>query len=182
MKTTLFFLLSTFSFGTLASDIYQYDLISAKKKEIKLSGYKGKAVLIVNIATKCGYTAQLEGLEEIYQKYKNQGLTVIGVPSNDFGGQTPESNEEVVKFCKLNYGVTFPLTQKTIVKGDKKSALYKYLTGLTDNTEISWNFTKFLFDKKGKLVNRYSSVVAPNDKGFIKDVRRSVNNMSSLDR
>jgi glutathione peroxidase len=174
MKKLFTLILLTLSFNVFADGLYQYNLKSTSGKSIKLADYKDKAVLIVNIATRCGYTTQLEGLEKIYKDYKDKGLTVIGVPSNDFGGQTPEKNEEVAKFCKLKYGVTFPLSEKTVVKGKDKSPLYKYLTGITDNSEISWNFTKFLFDKKGKLVKRYSSSVAPSNEDFNKDIKKAI--------
>jgi glutathione peroxidase len=175
MKTILFFSIFAFSFSSFSSDIYKYHLKGAKNKDIKLASFKGKAVLIVNIATRCGHTAQLDGLEKVYQEYKDKGFTVIGVPSNDFGGQTPENNEEVANFCKLNYGVTFPLTKKILVKGDEKSNLYKYLIGLTDGSEIAWNFTKFLFDKKGNFVKRYEPSITPADKNFIADIKKATN-------
>ncbi len=133
-------------------------------KPMDLSEYKGKPVLFVNIATKCGYTPQLDGLEKLYQKYKEKGLMVVGIPSNDFGGQTPEANDEVKKFCKLNYGVTFPLTEKTVVKGEDKHPLIENLVSQSENkAEIGWNFEKFLVDKDGKLVERYGSAVKPDD-------------------
>lgn len=135
------------------------------KKTMDLSQYKGKPVLISNIATKCGYTPQLEGLESVYKKYKDKGLVVIGIPSNDFGGQTPEDEEGVKKFCKLNYGVSFPLTAKTVVKGEKKHPLITHLLSQSDNKdEIAWNFEKFLLDKDGKVVSRFKSSVKPDSK------------------
>ncbi len=134
-------------------------------KPMDLTQYKGKPVLMVNIATKCGYTPQLEGLEALYQKYKDKGLVVVGIPSNDFGGQTPEDNEGVKKFCKLNYGVSFPLTEKAVVKGEKKHPLIANLISQSDNKkDIEWNFEKFLIDKNGQLVERYGSSVKPEDK------------------
>ena len=102
--------------------------------------------MIVNIATKCGYTGQLGGLEKLHQKYGPK-LAVIGIPSNDFMGQTPEGDKEVVKFCRLNYGVTFPIAPKSVVKGPNKIDLYKFLILKTDNEEVSWNFNKFLISK-----------------------------------
>jgi glutathione peroxidase len=135
------------------------------KKTMDLSQYKGKPVLITNIATQCGYTPQLEGLESVYKKFKGKGLVVIGIPSNDFGGQTPEDEEGVKKFCKINYGVSFPLTAKTVVKGDKKHPLISHLLSQSDNKdEIAWNFEKFLLDKEGKVVGRYKSSVKPESK------------------
>lgn len=134
-------------------------------KAMNLEDYKGKPVLLVNIATQCGYTPQLKGLEALHKQYKDKGLVVLGIPSNDFGGQTPENNEGVKKFCLLNYGVSFSLTEKAVVKGDKKHPLIASLIEQDGkNTEIAWNFEKFLVDKNGKLVGRYGSSVKPNDK------------------
>jgi glutathione peroxidase len=137
---------------------------SYKGVAMDLNEYKGKVILVVNIATRCGYTGQLDGLEKIYKKYKDKGLVVLGVPSNDFGSQTPEGNDEVKRFCKLNYGVSFPLTAKAVVKGPEKDPLFKWLTK-TENgeKEIGWNFEKFLVDRSGKLVNRFPSGVEPEE-------------------
>lgn len=132
---------------------------------INFADYKNKVVLVVNIATKCGYTKQLDGLEKIYDKYKHKGFTVVGVPSNDFGGQTPEGDGEVKKFCKLNYGVSFPLSKKVTVLGDDKHPLIKQLiSGSGDSVEISWNFEKFLINKSGEVVGRYKSAIEPESK------------------
>jgi glutathione peroxidase len=150
-----------------AGGVYQEQINSIGGKPMDLSQYKGKPVLFVNIATKCGYTPQLDGLETLYKEYKDQGFQVVGIPSNDFGGQTPEDNEGVKKFCKLNYGVTFPLTEKAVVKGDGKHPLVANLVEQSsDKKEIGWNFEKFLVDKDGKLVERYGSSVKPEDKGL----------------
>ncbi|MDH5580806.1 MAG: glutathione peroxidase, partial [Bdellovibrionales bacterium] len=122
------FIFSTFS---LAADIYDFDLKNTKGETIYLKNFKGKSVLIVNIATRCGYTNQLDDLEALYQKYKSKGLVIIAVPSNDFGSQTPEENEEVVKFCKINYGVSFPITTKMSIKGPQQAKLFSFLTQAT---------------------------------------------------
>lgn len=164
----LLLVLSLFSFNLFASELYKFKLDGARKTTIDFEKYKGKSILLVNIATKCGYTGQLDGLEKLYKKYSEKGFVVVGVPSNDFGGQTPENDKDVVKFCKLNYGVTFPLTTKVVVKGDNKIDLYKFLVKSTGDEEIGWNFTKFLFDKKGNLVKRFPSSVSPSDKNLVK--------------
>lgn len=131
-------------------------------QEKSLSSYSAKAYLVVNIATQCGFTGQLDGLEKLYQKYKDKGLVIVGFPSNDFGGQTPEVEGEIKKFCKLNYGVTFPLTAKYHVKGDKISPLFKELISKSPQSKpIGWNFEKFLINSKGKVVKRYKSSVVP---------------------
>jgi glutathione peroxidase len=139
-------------------------ILSNKGIAMDLSEYKGKVVLVVNIATHCGYTGQLDGLEKIYRKFKDQGLVVLGVPSNDFGSQTPEGNDEVKKFCKLNYGVSFPLTPKMVVSGSQKDPLFRWLTKSENaEKEIAWNFEKFLVNRSGKLINRFSSKTEPDD-------------------
>lgn len=129
---------------------------------IKLEDLKGKAVLVVNIATQCGYTPQLDNLEKVHQKYKDKGLVVIGIPSNDFGGQTPESDKEVAKFCKINYGASYTLSKKSVVKGDGKHPLIANLIKQDGEGEIRWNFEKFLIGKDGKLVKRFRSGVKPD--------------------
>lgn len=139
-------------------------ILSNKGIAMDLSEYKGKVVLVVNIATRCGYTGQLDGLEKLYQRFKDKGLVVLGVPSNDFGSQTPEGNDEVKKFCQLNYGVSFPLTPKMVVSGAQKDSLFKWLTKSENaEKEIAWNFEKFLINRTGKLINRFPSKIAPDD-------------------
>jgi glutathione peroxidase len=133
--------------------------------EIDLARYKGKVVLLVNVASKCGYTPQYKGLEALYQKYKDAGLVVIGVPANEFGAQEPGTDEEIKTFCSTKYNVTFPMLSKVVVKGDGIAPLYKYLT--SEETDpmfagpIGWNFEKFLIGRDGKVVGRYKSKVAP---------------------
>jgi glutathione peroxidase-family protein len=174
MKLLILLKIMIFSLAATASEIYDFKLQTTAGKEVNFKEYKNKSIMIVNIATRCGYTKQLDGLEKLYKENKDKGLVIIGVPSNDFGGQTPENNKDVAKFCKLNYGVTFPLMKKEVITGDKKSDLYKYLVSKTDNKEIQWNFTKFLFDKKGKLVKRYSSGVAPESPELLKDLKKTL--------
>jgi glutathione peroxidase len=155
----------------LAQSIHTQKIKSIGGKQMNLSEYKGKPILLVNIATKCGYTPQLNGLEKVYQKYKDQGLVVLGIPSNDFGGQTPENNEGVKKFCKLNYGVTFPLTEKAVVRGEQKHPLIASLiTQSSNKKEIGWNFEKFLVNKDGKLVERFGSSTSPEDAQLAKKI------------
>jgi glutathione peroxidase len=127
-----------------------------------LADHKGKVLLLVNVASKCGYTPQYKGLEELFMKYKDAGFEVIGFPANNFKSQEPGSNKEILSFCQSNYGVTFPMTAKISVKGDDIHPLYKYLT--VDSAmpgEIQWNFNKFLLDRDGRLVARYPSKVEP---------------------
>ncbi|CAL9736892.1 glutathione peroxidase-like peroxiredoxin Hyr1p [Monosporozyma servazzii] len=127
---------------------------------------EGKVVLIVNTASKCGFTPQYEGLEELYKKYKDQGLVILGFPCNQFGNQEPGSQDDIQEFCKLNYGVSFPIMQKIDVNGKNEDPVYEYLksqkSGALGLTRIKWNFEKFLIDKNGKVVERYSSLTKPS--------------------
>lgn len=140
--------------------LYDLQVQTIDGKDVSLSAYKGKALLIVNTASQCGYTPQYKGLEELYQAYKAKGFEVLAFPSNDFGGQEPGTNAEVKQFCELKYKTTFPLFAKVAVKGDAHP-LYKYLQGLKENGgEVNWNFNKFLVAADGKVVKRFG----PNDK------------------
>jgi glutathione peroxidase len=160
---------------TWANGIYDYSLSKADGTKLELSQYKGQALLLVNIATKCGYTGQLGPLEDLYEKYKNKGFTVIGIPSNEFMGQTPEGNTEVIKFCKRKYGTTFPIVAKHKVKDTSGNPLYKYLTSQTGNKTIEWNFTKFLIDKKGKIHSRFSPSTDPMSDELTKAINKVLN-------
>lgn len=134
-------------------------------KEVSLSSFKGKVLLIVNVASECGYTPQYKGLQELYEKYKAKGLEVLGFPCNDFGGQEPGSNEEIKQFCSTNYNVTFKLFDKVKILGKDKCKLYAVLTDndVTGTKEIGWNFEKFLIAKNGDIVARFPSKVEPKD-------------------
>ena len=131
--------------------------------EKPLSDYKGKVLLIVNVASKCGYTKQYDGLQKIYEQYKGKGFEILAFPCNDFGGQEPGTNEEIESFCKTNYNVSFPLFDKIKVLGGEKSALYAKLINFEPAGDISWNFEKFLVDKNGNVVGRYKSKVKPEE-------------------
>jgi glutathione peroxidase len=129
-----------------------------------LEAFKGKVVLIVNVASKCGHTPQYAGLEKLYEKYKAKGFVVIGFPANNFGSQEPGTNEEIAKFCSTTYGVTFPMMAKISVKGDDKHPLFVQLTEKSSIPgEIKWNFSKFLLDRTGKLAARFPSETEPSD-------------------
>ncbi len=145
-------------------NVYKAQIQSIEGKPMSLEQFKGKVILAVNIATRCGYTKQLSGLEKIYQDYKDKGVVVLGVPSNDFGAQTPEDESEVKNFCMTRYGVTFPLTEKIQVKGNGKHPLAAALVGgAPTHDEIAWNFEKFIIDKNGKVIERFGSKVTPED-------------------
>jgi len=142
-----------------ASSVHEFTLNSIEGKAAPLSAYKGKVVLLVNVASRCGYTPQYAGLEALYRKYKDRGLVVLGFPANNFGGQEPGTNDEIKTFCKSKYDVTFPMYAKVSVKGDDKTPLYGFLT--EKSGEVKWNFTKFLADKNGKVIGRFDSGVDP---------------------
>ena len=146
------------------TSIYQFEAELLEGENKSLSDYEGKVLLIVNTASKCGFTPQFSGLEKLYEQYKDQGFEVLGFPSNQFGGQDPGSNEQIGEFCQRNYGVTFPMFAKIDVKGPEAHIVFRYLTnnskGVLGNG-IKWNFTKFLINKKGQVVNRYAPTTKP---------------------
>jgi len=137
--------------------VYNFTVENSKGENVNLSDFKGKTLLIVNVASKCGFTKQYTPLEALYAKYKDKGFVILGFPCNQFLGQEPGSNEEIQRFCKLNYGVTFPVFGKINVNGKEANPLYKFLKEQTDGKRISWNFNKFLIDKNGKIIKRYAS-------------------------
>ena len=148
-----------------ASGVLDFTLNSLDGKPAPLSEYRGKVVLIVNVASKCGYTPQYTGLEKIYEKYKDQGFVILGFPANNFGGQEPGTNEEIKTFCSSKYQVTFPMYSKVSVKGADSTPLYQFLTDKQSNPatagEIKWNFTKFLVDRNGKVIARFEPAITP---------------------
>lgn len=177
--------------------VYNYSLLNKAGEEQSLKDFEGKVLVIVNTASKCGFTHQYDGLEALYKKYKDQGLEIIAVPSNQFGEEEPGSNSEIQSFCKLNYGVTFPVMGKADVRGesaldlfkymiqeqkfqgfppsDKTEMLTDYLNGIDPNylkdDEVKWNFTKFVIDRQGKVVGRFEPVVKPAEmETFIKEL------------
>ena len=142
--------------------IYSFSAKTLQGQNVSLDQFQGKVILIVNTASKCGYTPQYKGLQELYEQYKERGFVVLGFPSNQFGAQEPGSEDEIAQFCELNYGVSFPLFAKIEVKGDQAHPLFTYLSekapGILGTKQIKWNFTKFLVNKQGEVVNRF----APN--------------------
>lgn len=138
-------------------------------KEVTFSDYKGKVLLLVNVASECGYTPQYKGLQELYEKYKSKGFEILGFPCNDFGGQEPGTNEEIKEFCSVNYGITFKLFDKITVLGKDKNKLYAVLTDndVTGTSDVKWNFEKFLISKNGDIVSRYASQIKPDNENLI---------------
>ena len=166
-----YFLAGVFAVMMVASayaapkSIYDFTLPLLNGKDAPLADYKGKVVLVVNVASRCGFTPQYSALESIYEKYKDQGFVIVGFPANNFAGQEPGTNEEIAKFCTGKYNVTFPVYGKISVKGDDQAPLYSFLTKDANPTlagDIKWNFTKFLVDRNGKVVERFEPAVTPD--------------------
>ena len=145
-------------------------------KPTSLGAYKGNVILLVDVASQCGFTPQYKGLEATYKKFKDQGLVIVGVPSNDFGGQEPGTAEEIKSFCEKNYGVTFPLMEKVSVKGPEQHPLYTALTGrgAAFPGDVKWNFGKFLIGRDGKVLSRYDSKVTPESVELTKAIEGAI--------
>jgi glutathione peroxidase len=149
-----------------SKSVYDFTLNSIDGQPSPLSSFKGKVVMLVNVASKCGYTPQYSALESTYEKYKDRGLVIVGIPANNFGAQEPGTNEEIKTFCSRKYNVTFPMMAKVSVKGSDQTPLYQFLTDKTLNPttggEIKWNFTKFIFDRDGNAIARFEPEVTPD--------------------
>jgi glutathione peroxidase len=159
----------------MTKSIYEIEIANAKGEQKTLEEYKGKALLIVNVASKCGFTSQYEGLEALNKAYRDKGLRILGFPSNDFGGQEPGTMEEIEEFCKLNYGVTFDLFEKLHAKGEEIHPLYAWLTSQTEpQGDVLWNFEKFLISKEGQPMGRYNSKVTPDDPSLLVDINKAL--------
>lgn len=203
MKPMLSLLMLTFSLTTFATtgkqmkqSVYDFTVNKIDGSPTKLEDFKGKTIMIVNVASKCGLTSQYEGLEKLYEKYQEKGLVVLGFPANQFLGQEPGTNTEIQEFCKLNYGIKFPMFEKIVVKGDGIHPLYQYLTTtrpeatmkpngtlmerllaknlLGKSQDIHWNFEKFLINKKGEIVERFSPELEPQDPLIVKAVEKAL--------
>ncbi|MEK3751804.1 glutathione peroxidase [Paenibacillus sp. FSL E2-8871] len=145
--------------------IYDFEVNTLRGAEESLSKYKGKVLLVVNTASKCGFTPQYKGLQEVYEKFKDRGFEVLGFPSNQFAGQEPGESDEIAEYCEINYGVTFPMFDKIDVKGDEAHPLFKYLSkeapGVLGSKSVKWNFTKFLVDQEGRVLKRFAPKTTP---------------------
>ena len=169
MRKLAFMLLMCVAGGGMSAavkSVYDFTMKSIDGKPVSLAEYHGKVLMLVNVASKCGFTPQYAGLEALYEKYKDRGLVIVGVPANNFGGQEPGTNEEIKKFCSNKYNVTFPMMAKVSVLDPDKAPLYVFLTGQSTDPQfagdIKWNFTKFLFDRNGKPVARFEPKVTPD--------------------
>ncbi|WP_026592184.1 glutathione peroxidase [Bacillus sp. UNC437CL72CviS29] len=154
--------------------VYDFSAKTITGEEKSLREYEGKVLLIVNVASKCGFTPQYKGLQAIYEKYKEQGFEILGFPCNQFGGQEPGTEEEITSFCELNYGVSFPMFAKVDVKGDSAHPLYTYMMeqapGILGMKVVKWNFTKFLIGRDGKVIDRFAPQTKPEELG--KEIER----------
>jgi glutathione peroxidase len=161
-----------------ASSVYDFSMSSLDGKPMSMADFKGKVLLLVNVASYCGYTPQYQGLEAIYEKYKDQGLVVVGFPANNFGGQEPGTNSQIKDFCERTYHVKFPMVAKVSVKGSDKTPIYQFLTSPAANPttvgEIQWNFTKFLVDRSGKVIQRFEPEVEPESRAMVSAIEKAL--------
>jgi glutathione peroxidase len=161
-----------------AASIYEFEMDDIDGNPVKLADYRGKVLLVVNVASQCGYTPQYAGLQALYGKYRDRGLAVLGFPANNFGSQEPGTNEQIRQFCTTNYNATFPMFSKISVKGDDKHPLYRYLTGSEQGrqfgAEIKWNFNKFLIDRDGNIVGVYGSKTEPQSPEMIAQIESAL--------
>jgi len=155
-----------------SSSVHSFKVSTIDGKLEDLGAYRGKVLLIVNVASKCGFTPQYEGLEALYRKYKDQGLVVLGFPSNDFLWQEPGTNEEIATFCKRTYGVSFPMFAKLSVRGGSQHPLYAYLS--SQKGAVTWNFNKFLVGKDGHVLERYGSALKPEDPALASAIEKAL--------
>jgi len=162
----------------MSKTIYDFNMKNIDGKDVSLSDYKGKVVLIVNVASRCGNTPQYKDIEAMYEKYKDKGLVVLGFPANNFMEQEPGSNETIKSFCTMQYHVTFPMFSKISVKGSDMAPLYKYLTSKTENgvvdAPIKWNFQKFLIGKDGKVITSIAPKTSVNDPEVVKSIEKAL--------
>ncbi len=160
--------------GAAVTNLYSFTMKNIDGQDVSLGTYTGKVLLVVNVASKCGFTSQYEGLEKLYKEYGAKGLVVLGFPANNFLGQEPGTETQIKQFCTMTYGVTFPLFAKISVKGGEQHPFYKYLTEKETNPEfsgsITWNFNKFLIGRDGKILNRFGSRTTPQDPALVKAV------------
>ena len=166
MKLLLCMLFCAATLVAAEKTVHDFTLNSIDGQPAPLAAYKGKVVLLVNVASKCGYTPQYSALESIYEKYKDRGFVIVGIPANNFGAQEPGSNQEIKTFCSSKYHVTFPMMAKVSVKGDDITPLYQFLTDKSSNPqsggEIKWNFTKFLIGPDGRVITRFEPEITPD--------------------
>lgn len=177
LKLASLVMLGLFMMATQASaaSLYDFTLPSLEGKPMPIADFKGKVILMVNVASRCGYTPQYKALESVYEKYKDQGFVILGFPANNFGAQEPGTNEEIRTFCSRTYNVSFPMFSKVSVKGNDETPVYNYLTKSPKPEiagEIKWNFTKFLVDRNGNVVHRFEPAVTPDSPEVITAIEK----------
>ena len=177
LKLASLVMLGLFIMATQASaaSLYDFTLPSLEGKPMPIADFKGKVILMVNVASRCGYTPQYKALESVYEKYKDQGFVILGFPANNFGAQEPGTNEEIKTFCSRTYNVSFPMFSKVSVKGNDETPVYNYLTKSPKPEiagEIKWNFTKFLVDRNGNVVHRFEPAVTPDSPEVITAIEK----------
>jgi glutathione peroxidase len=165
-------LMLMYGFGSAQTSFYDFTVKDISGEDFPLLQLKGKKVLVVNTASKCGFTPQYEGLQDLFEKYGGDDFMIIGFPANNFAKQEPGSNEEIASFCQINYGVTFPMMSKISVKGADQHPLYRWLTLKSENgvedSKVSWNFQKYLIDEEGQLVGHFAPTVKPGNKKVVR--------------
>jgi glutathione peroxidase len=161
--------------GYAQTSFYDFTVKDITGEDYSFSQLKGKKVLVVNTASECGFTPQYDGLQELYEEYGGDGFMIIGFPANNFGKQEPGSNEEIAKFCRLNYGVSFPMMSKISVKGDDQHPLYHWLTSKSENgvenSKVTWNFQKYMIDEQGQLVGHHGPTTKPDNKKLVRWIK-----------
>ena len=177
-KLLSFLLLSTLMAFAADKSVYDYTLKSIEGQPAPLTAYRGKVLMVVNVASQCGYTPQYAALESVYEKYKGRGLVIVGVPANNFGSQEPGTDAEIKTFCTRKYNVQFPMMSKVSVKGSDTTPLYQYLTDSARHPktggEIKWNFTKFLVDRKGNIAARFEPEVTPDSPEVVRAIEKAL--------
>jgi len=154
---------------------YDFNFNDIDGSQLKLSEYKGKVIIVVNVASQCGFTSQYEDMQKIWEKYQSKGVVVLAVPSNDFGGQEPGSNADIKVFCEAKFGISFPITEKVIVKGSDAHPFYQWAKDNYGNSAVpKWNFHKIIIDKDGKINDTFSSITRPSSKKFIKAIEKII--------
>lgn len=181
-KLLLLLLITNITLGQGVQSFHDFKTVTLEGEEINLSKYKGKKILIVNTASKCGLTPQYEGLQKLYEKYKGENFIIIGFPANNFAKQEPGSNDEIKEFCTINYGVTFPMMHKISVKGDNMDPIYAWLTSKEENgvanSGVKWNFQKYLIDEEGKWVGVVAPRKSPDSKEIVYWIENGVMNFT----
>ena len=179
LKILLLIVMMSLTENNLSADnnkvAYDFSFKNIDGTNLSLSNYKGKVLIVVNVASKCGFTSQYEDMQNIWETYRAKGVVILGVPSNDFGGQEPGTNEDIKNFCETNFGINFPMTEKVSVKGSDAHAFYKWAKESHGKSAVpKWNFHKIIIDKNGKVFDTFASMTNPTSKKFIKSIEKAL--------